>query len=186
VAAGCGQHLGGVGLPGGRAGDPVDGLGLADRVLARVEDLRRSDPLFSRITDDAISLIHQISRGRPRTALVPVGADLISVPVSVSVTVSAMCSTRLKVGIAASMKIGLDTHIARYGCLPQDRASGPARAISADICVLYAGPVATVRDGRRRAASADRSRHGEHPSAIVSVAETLIGRACQQPSLSFR
>jgi hypothetical protein len=32
---GCGQHLGGVGLPGGKAGDPVDGLGLADRVPPR-------------------------------------------------------------------------------------------------------------------------------------------------------
>jgi hypothetical protein len=49
------------------------------------------------------------------------------------------------------------------------------------LTALRVGPVATVRDGRRRAASADRSRHGEHPGAGVSVAETLIGRACQQP-----
>jgi hypothetical protein len=51
----------------------------------------------------------------------------------------------------------------------------------ADTCVPHVGPVATVRDGRRRAASAGRSRHSEHPGAGVSVAETLIGRACQQP-----
>jgi hypothetical protein len=70
-----------------------------------------------------------------------------------------------------------------------DRSVTPSRAgrtscgrcRTADTCVPYVGPVATVRDGRRRAASADRSRHGEHPSARVSVAKTLIGRACQQP-----
>jgi hypothetical protein len=53
--------------------------------------------------------------------------------------------------------------------------------IAADTCVPYVGSVATVRDGGRRAASAGRSRHGEHPSARVSVAEMLIGQACQQP-----
>jgi hypothetical protein len=40
------------------------------------------------------------------------------------------------------------------------------------------GPAATVRDGSRSAASAGRSRHGEHRGARVSVAETLIGGAC--------
>src|SRR6266567_4659413 len=43
------------------------------------------------------------------------------------------------------------------------------------------GPAATVRDGSRVPPSAGRSRHGEHPGARVSVAETLIGGACQQP-----
>src|SRR6266496_6687954 len=54
----------------------------------------------------------------------------------------------------------------------------------ADTCVPCAGPVATVRDGSRRAASAGRSRRSEHPDAKVSVAETLIGRACEQPGFA--
>jgi hypothetical protein len=35
-------------------------------------------------------------------------------------------------------------------------------------------PAATVRDGSWSVASAGRSRHGEHPGARVSVAETLM------------
>jgi hypothetical protein len=36
VAAVAGQDVGGVGLPGGQAGDPMDGLGPAQRVPAQV------------------------------------------------------------------------------------------------------------------------------------------------------
>lgn len=39
VAAVAGQDVGGVGLPGGEAGDAVDGLGLAQRVPVQVVDL---------------------------------------------------------------------------------------------------------------------------------------------------
>jgi hypothetical protein len=39
VAAVAGEHVGGVGLPGGAAGDPVHGLGLAQRVPVQVVDL---------------------------------------------------------------------------------------------------------------------------------------------------
>jgi hypothetical protein len=51
-------------------------------------------------------------------------------------------------------------------------------------CAPHVGPAATVRDGSRSAASAGRSRHGEHPGARVIVAETLIGEACQQPQFA--
>jgi hypothetical protein len=39
VAAVAGQQVGGVGLPGGEAGDPVHGLGFAQRVPVQVVDL---------------------------------------------------------------------------------------------------------------------------------------------------
>jgi len=39
VAPVAGQDVGWVGLPGGQAGDPVDGLGLAQRVPVQVIDL---------------------------------------------------------------------------------------------------------------------------------------------------
>jgi hypothetical protein len=39
VAPVCGQDVGGVGLPGGQASDPVNGLGVAGRVLSEVEGL---------------------------------------------------------------------------------------------------------------------------------------------------
>ena len=39
VAAVAGQDVGGVGLPGGQAGDPVHGLRLAQRVPVQVVDL---------------------------------------------------------------------------------------------------------------------------------------------------
>jgi hypothetical protein len=45
-------------------------------------------------------------------------------------------------------------------------------------------PCATVRDGSRTAATAGRSRRGEHPGARVSMGETLIGGACQQPQFA--
>ena len=37
VAAVSGEHVGRVGLPGGEAGDPVDGFGFADRLFAQAE-----------------------------------------------------------------------------------------------------------------------------------------------------
>jgi len=48
-------------------------------------------------------------------------------------------------------------------------------------CAPHVGPAATVRDGSRSAVTAGRSRHGEHPGARVTMAETLMGGACQQP-----
>jgi hypothetical protein len=41
--------------------------------------------------------------------------------------------------------------------------------------------IATVRDSSRSAASAGRSRHGEHSGVRVSLAETLVDEAYQQP-----
>jgi hypothetical protein len=55
---------------------------------------------------------------------------------------------------------------------------------SAATCAAHVGPSATVRDGGRSAASAGRSRHREHPGARVSMAETLIGGAWQQPQFA--
>jgi hypothetical protein len=52
---------------------------------------------------------------------------------------------------------------------------------TAATCAPHVGPAATVRDGSRVPPSTGQSRHGEHPGARVSVAETLIGGACQQP-----
>ena len=46
---------------------------------------------------------------------------------------------------------------------------------SGAIWAQHVGPCATVRDGSRSAATAGRSRRGEHPGARVSMAETLIG-----------
>jgi len=48
----------------------------------------------------------------------------------------------------------------------------------------HVGRCATVRDGSRSAATAGRSRRGEHPGARVSMGETLIGGACQQPQFT--
>jgi hypothetical protein len=55
---------------------------------------------------------------------------------------------------------------------------GRSPCISAATCAPHVGPSATVRDGSRSAATAGRSRRGDHPGARVSMAETLIGEAC--------
>ena len=75
------------------------------------------------------------------------------------------------------------TQITCFGATSGGRLDD-AVADQADTCVPCAGPVATVRDGSRRAASVGRSRRSEHPGAEVSVAETLIGRACEQPGFA--
>ena len=55
---------------------------------------------------------------------------------------------------------------------------------SAATCAAHVGPSATVRNGGRSAASAGWSRRREHPGARVSMAETLIGGAWQQPQFA--
>ena len=75
------------------------------------------------------------------------------------------------------------TQITCFGATSGGRIDD-AVADQADTCVPCIGPVATVRDGSRRAASVGRSRRSEHPGAEVSVAETLIGRACEQPGFA--
>lgn len=60
-------------------------------------------------------------------------------------------------------------------------ACGQASARTGGCLRAVCRSAATVRDGSWSAATAGRSRHGEHPSDKVNMAETLIAGACQQP-----
>jgi hypothetical protein len=94
-------------------------------------------------------------------------------------------ATNLNRMTAPGIEANLGVYRARRTLFTEaDRTAGPALgfpAISAATCAPNVGPAATVRDGSRMPPSTGRSRHGEHPGARVSAAETLIGGACQQP-----
>src|SRR6266568_6274312 len=74
VAAVTGQQVGGVGLPGGQAGDAVHGLGPAQRVPVQVEDL----------AVDAERLVHAGETRARDVGTGPDGADLAAAVTAVS------------------------------------------------------------------------------------------------------
>ena len=69
----------------------------------------------------------------------------------------------------------------RSARLNQPPLSSATAYRSAATCAAHVGCAATVRDDSRNAASAGRSRRGEHPGAGVRVAETFIDEVCQRP-----
>ena len=96
------------------------------------------------------------------------------------VRMNAFITLEADVGQPRRMRVGR-TQITRYGAAQYEFHLGRKRYRTAVTCAPHVGPVTTVRDGSRSTASAGRSCHDEHPGAGVSVAETLIGRAHQQP-----
>ncbi len=89
---------------------------------------------------------------------------------------------RLTAAARSNLRLLRTSITARLGAtIPAARQPHRTKAAT---CAPHVGPPATVRDGSRSAATAGRSRHGEHPGARVSIAETLMGGACQQPQFA--